>query len=203
MSSSSTARVLSNSSSRSSRRPSNRKYRGNQSHNQKDSLVSGNRRRGQARNESQDAPGNLPVRYLRELPRCEAENQISATTTDGDKLPAAANSCGFIDSSVDTPCRAPLPDGKTASVSCDQYFPDMVQEHTSRLDFGEHDLASSTDEQICSGEYPSFMSKRPLYNTRKMLTDRPRRSMVLPHQKGLQIVSLGESARRDRVIRST
>ena len=100
MSSSSSARVLSNSSLRSSRWPSNRKYRANQSHNQKDSLVSGNRRRepkntvpvrrSQARNESQDGPGNLPIRYLRELPRCEAENQISATTTDGDKLPAVA-----------------------------------------------------------------------------------------------------------------
>ena len=96
---------------------------------------------------------------------------------------------------MDTPCRAPLPFGNTASASCDQYSPGIVPELPERLESSEHVHASSTDEQSCSGEYPSFLSKRPLYKTRKKTEDIPRRSMVLPHQKGLQMESLGDSAK--------
>ena len=62
---------------------------------------------------------------------------------------ATAHSCGFNNFLVDTPCRAPLPVGNTASASCDQYSPGIVPE---RLESSEHVYASSTDEQSCSGE---------------------------------------------------
>ena len=87
---------------------------------------------------------------------------------------------------MDTPCHAPLPVGNTASASCDQYSPGIVPEHPERLESSEHVHASSTDEQSCSGEYPSFLSKTE---------DIPRHSMVLPHQKGLEMGSLGDSAK--------
>ena len=57
-------------------------------------------------------------------PDCDPTGQpdeISSRTADDAKLPATANPCGLNNSPVDTPCHAPLPDGNTASFSCDQY----------------------------------------------------------------------------------
>ena len=56
-------------------------------------------------------------------PDCDQTGQpdeIGSGTADGAKLPASANPCGLNNSHVDTPCHAPLPDGNTASFSCDQ-----------------------------------------------------------------------------------
>ena len=41
---------------------------------------------------------------------------------------------------MDTPCRAPLPVGNTASASCDQYSPGIVPEHPERLESSEHSM---------------------------------------------------------------
>ena len=204
---SSTARDLSNS-MRPYRSSSIRKYQMRQRHNLDDPFVSKtwrkpnnavSVRKGRARNDYQDVSGDPPVRYLRELPRCEAEKQ-GVVNIDGDKQPADTYSC---DTLVDTPRRAPLPNEDAVDDSYEQLPHSTDQEHVPQVDAVEHVPPPPGDEQICSRECPSFLSKRPLYKTRKKTTDRPRHSMFLPQQKDLQVEPLELSARRDRETRST
>ena len=49
----------------------------------------------------------------------------------------------------------------------------------------------------------SFLSKRPLYKTRKKLESRHRRSMVLSRPKRTETESLGEASSQDKVTRSS
>ena len=82
---------------------------------------------------------------------------------------------------IETPCRPPL-----ASAVRNQ------------------DNSVSVNEQTPIGysSSSSFLSKRPLYKMRKKTGDKPRRSMVLPRQDVMQMESVGEETRKDRVIRS-
>ena len=207
---SSTTRELS-SPMRPYRSSSVRKYQMRQRYDHEDPFVSKTRRkpnnavsvrRGRARNDYQDVSGDPPVRYLRELPRCEAEKQ-SVVNIDGDKQPADSYSCNRCDTLADTPRRAPLPNEDAVVGGYEQLPHSTAQEHVPQVDAGEHVLPPSGDEQTCSREYPSFLSKRHLYKTRKKTTDRPRHSMFPPQQKALQVEPLELSARKDREIRST
>ena len=119
----------------------------------------------------QRSKGDPPVRYLRELPKCEEACMEKQMPSDPDPDVCL----------VDTPCRPPL-----ASAVCNQDDSVSVNEQTP---VGY--LSSSS----------SFLSKRPSYKTRKKTGDKPRRLMVLPRQDVMQMESVGEETRQDRVIR--
>ena len=118
----------------------------------------------------QRSKGDPPVRYLRELPKCEEACMEK-------QMPSDPNPDVCL---IETPCRPPL-----ASAVRNQ------------------DNSVSVNEQTPVGYFSSsFLSKRPLYKTRKKTGDKPRRSMVLPRQDVMQMESVGEETRQDRVIRS-
>ena len=119
----------------------------------------------------QRSKGDPPVRYLRELPKCEEACMEKQMPSDPDPDVCL----------IDTPCRPPL-----ASAVCNQ---DLVSVN-EQTPFGYSSSSSS------------FLSKRPLYKTRKKTGDKPKRSMVLPRQDVMQMESVGEETRQDRVIRS-